>query len=187
MATTKTLITIQKLCKAGRILSKIVFIFCLIGGIACLAGMISLALIPHDINIGRVTIRGLIERSSEISLGTCYASMAAAVVSCAGEAVISKMAELYFKHELKAGTPFTTAGAKELIRLGICTIAISIGTAILAAVAYQIVSVIFENVREVSFSDSLSVGLGIMFIFSGFLCRYGAEATAEKQKYEEQN
>ena len=41
---------------------------------------------------------------------------------CAGEAVLAKFAEHYFKRELTDGTPFNLGGAKELMRLGILTI-----------------------------------------------------------------
>ena len=187
MTDTKTLHTLQTLCKVGKILSKIVFIFCLVGGIGCLVGITGLALVPGELRIGGVTIHGWIEQSSEISLGTCYAAMAAAAVLCAGEAVISKMAELFFRHELAAGTPFTFPGAKELIRLGICTVCISLGASGLAALVWQIMALFFENVREMSFGGISSVGLGIMFIFTGLLCRYGAEVTAEKNQKKEKS
>ena len=94
---------------------------------------------------------------------------------------------LFFKHELAAGTPFTFPGAKELIRLGICTVCISVGTSALAAIVYQIMALFFENVREMSFGGISSVGLGVMFIFTGLLCRYGAEVTAEKNQKEEKS
>ena len=45
----KTLQTIQTLCKVGRILSKIAFIICIVGAALCVAGIISLALIPEGI------------------------------------------------------------------------------------------------------------------------------------------
>jgi len=173
----KTLKKIQTLSKIGKIISKILFIFCLIGGIGCFVGIISLAVIPDGFKLGGVTIHSMIEKNAEISMGTCYTAMAVGVVLCAGEAVLCKLAEKYFKNELAAGTPFTFDGAKELMRLGICTICIPIGTAVISGIVYGIMSSIFSGVADYSFSNATSVGLGVMFIVMSLLCRYGAEIT----------
>lgn len=173
----KTLKTIQTLSKIGKIISKIIFIFCLIGGIGCFVGIISLAVIPDGFKLGGVTIHSMIKKNAEISIGTCYAAMAVGIVLCAGEAVLCKLAEKYFKNELAAGTPFTFDGAKELMLLGICTICIPIGTAVISGIVYGIMSSIFSGVADYSFSNTTSVGLGVMFIVISLLCRYGAEIT----------
>jgi len=171
----RTLNTIQTLAKVGRILCKIVFILTLIGVIGCVAGIVSLQLIPESIRIGEVTVRGLIERTAEISIGTCYAAMATGAVLCAGEAVLSKIAERYFVHELEAGTPFTLDGAKELQRLGICAICIPIGAKVIAEIVFHIMRNVFENVADLRGDEYLSLGLGVMLIVASLLCRYGAE------------
>ncbi|MBQ7714987.1 MAG: hypothetical protein IJT70_03850 [Clostridia bacterium] len=176
----KTLNTIQKLSKLGKILSKIIFVFCLVGGILCVVGIIGLALIPDGIKLGGVTIRGLIEKNADISVGTCYAAMAVGIVFCAGEAVLCKFAERYFKNELKAGTPFTFDGAKELMRLGILTICIPVGTTIIAEIVYQIMKHSFSDVVGFDLGGSISVGLGIMFIVTSLICRHGAEISQGK-------
>ena len=111
----KTLGVIQKLAKLGKILSKIVFIFCLVGGICCAVGIISLQFIPESFKLGGVTIQSMVERDAGISLGTSYASMAAGLILCVGEAVLAKLAVLkgrvmasaskkpYFSVRLKKG------------------------------------------------------------------------------------
>lgn len=179
MNKTKTLNTIQTLSKIGKILCKIIFIFCLIGFIGCIVGIIGLALIPNGLNIGGTTIHGIVEKSPEISLSTCYTAMAAGVVLCAGEAVLCKIAEHYFKNELEAGTPFTFEGAKELIRLGIFTICIPIATSIISGIVCAVMTAVFGKVYDFEFGKFISIGLGIMFIISGLLCRYGAEIQAK--------
>ena len=174
----KTLNTIQTLAKIGRILSRIVYIFCMIGGIGCLAGILSLLLLPESIKVGGVTVRGLIEVSEELSLGTCYASMAAGAVICAGEAVLARLAERCFKNELTAGTPFTIDGAKELMRLGICAICIPVGTRVIAEILYSVLGHFMQDVGEMQLGDTVSVGLGVMMIVASLLCRYGAECVS---------
>lgn len=173
----KTLKTIQTLSKIGKIISRIIFIFCLIGGIGCIVGIISLAVIPDGFRLGGVTIHSMIEKNAEISMGTCYTAMAVGIVFCAGEAVLCKIAENYFKNEFAAGTPFTFDGAKELMRLGICTICIPIGTAVISGIVYGIISSVFSGVADYNISNFTSVGLGVMFIIMSLLCRYGAEIT----------
>lgn len=182
---TKTLKTIQTLSKIGKVLCTIVFIFSLIGAIGCAVGLISLAVIPDGFRLGGVTIHGLIKKSGGVSLGTCYAAMGMGTVLCAGECVLCQFAKRYFVNELEAGTPFTFDGAKELIRLGILTICIPVGTAIIAGIIYGVMSVLYKNIGEVNLSNSVSVGLGIMFIITGLICRYGAEVSqknAEKSQ-----
>ena len=171
----KTLNTIQTLFKVARILSKIVFILSLIGGIGCIVGVISLALIPDGFKLGGVTVHSLIENSEALSTGAVYAALAVGAVLCAGEAVLSKLAERTFAHELAAGTPFTFVGAKEMIRLGVCTIAIPIATAIAAGIVYGIMNALLHSSPELDLSSSFSVGLGVMFIITGLICRHGAE------------
>ena len=183
----KTLQIIQTLFNVGRILCKIFFILCLIGGIGCALGIVSLALIPEGIKIGDTTIRGLIEQSADVSLGTCYAAMATGIVLCAGEAVLCRIAEDCFAYEVEVKTPFAFEVARKLMRLGICTICIPIGTGIVAAIVHGIFAAAMENVaaQDLSAFGSGSVGLGIMFLITGLLCRYGAEKTAPDRTDEE--
>ncbi len=171
----KTLNTIQKLSNAGRILSKIVFIFCLVGAIFCAVGLTFQSLLPESFKLGSVTIHGIVETSEDLSQGTSYAVLTAGLILCVGEAVLSGLAGRYFKNELAARTPFTFAGAKELIRLGVCAICIPLGTKLIADVAYQIFANLMPNVAEMELDGTLSVGLGIMMIVAGLLCRHGAE------------
>ena len=172
----KTLKTIQGLAKAGRIISKIIFILCLVGGIGCIVGIVCLAAIPDSFKLGGLTVHGIIETSGEVSMGTCYAAMAVGAVLCAGEAVLCKISENCFRYQVDAGTPFTFEGAKRLITLGVCAIAIPIGTSVIAAIVFAIMSAVFADTAKLDLSSASSVGIGIMLIVTGLLCRCGAEA-----------
>ena len=75
---TKTLGTIQTLAKIGRVLSKIVFIFSLIGAIGCAAGILSVRFLPESIQLGKTTIQGLVELTDELTpetLGALFDEM----------------------------------------------------------------------------------------------------------------
>ena len=176
-----TLKTLQVLARIGKILSKIVFIVCLVGGIFCILGIISLAIIPDGIRIGGTTVHGLVEQKAGVSLISLYASMAEGAVLCAGEAVLAKFAERYFENELAAGTPFTFDGAKELMRLGILAICIPIGTSIVAGICYGIFKLVMPDVGDVEMHSGVSVGLGVMMIVASLLCKHGTEVSEKTE------
>lgn len=172
---TKTLHTIQTLCNLGRILSKIVFIFSLIGAIACAAGALSIKLLPEPLQFGSVTIQGLVDLTDEIGPNEAFAALIVGAISLAAEAILSKLAERYFRNERKAGTPFTFAGAKQLIRLGVCAIVIPIASAVAVEIVHSVLEHYLTGVSSLDLADSASVGLGVMMIVAGLLCRHGAE------------
>lgn len=173
---TKTLRIIQKLAKVGKILSKIIAICCIVGAIGCIAGIVSLAITGQvEYSVNGFTLHGLIENSAQRSIGTLYAVMIVGLIVCNGEVIIAKKAANYFKNELTAGTPFTFAGAKEMLQLGIWIAAVSLATAIAEPIVYAIVSHYFPNVVEMSLGGAAQVGMGIAFILVSLLCKYGAE------------
>ena len=185
-----TLKTIQTLSKIGRILSKIVFICCVVGFCGCVVGIVSLGLGVEGLKLGGVTIHSIIANHSDMSMPTLYTAMATGVVLCAAEAVLSKFAERYFKNELADGTPFTMRGAKELMRLGIMTITIPLGTVIICSIGVAIADNFFPEIEKLSYNGYASVGLGVMMIVSSLFCRYGAEvcdgkALSESIEHEE--
>lgn len=173
---TKTLHIIQKLAKIGKVLSKIVAICCIVGAVGCLVGIASLSLGDFEaIKIGGVTIHSIIGKSAETSIGTVQASIAVGLILCTAEAVIAKLAQSYFQNELAAGTPFTFDGARQMLRLGISIIGISIGALIAADISYVIVNHCFADVADLHLDNSNQVGLGIAFIITSLLCKLGAE------------
>ena len=172
----KTLNIIQKLSKIGKVLSKIMFIFCVIGFCGCIVGILSMVLGVPTLKIGGVTLESILNTEAEVTVGTVYAAMAAGMILCAGEAVLAKFAEHYFKHELADGTPFTLAGAKEMQRLGILTICLPIGTQIVAEIIYAVMEQTMQGVAPLRLDSAGSVALGVMFIVPSLICRYGAES-----------
>lgn len=107
------------------------------------------------------------------------AALAGWLIVCAGEAVLAKFAEVYFKNELKAGTPFTLSGARELLRLGILTLAVPTGCVVAGRIVEGIAAGFMKTERASSigmyFDNAASIALGVMFIVISLLCRYGAE------------
>lgn len=177
----KTLNIIQKLSKIGKILSKIMFIFCIIGFCGSIVGILSMALGAPTLKIGGVTLESILQIEGGVTTGTAYAVMSAGMILCAGEAVLAKFAEHYFKREIADGTPFDLGGAKELMRLGILAICIPIGTQMIAEIVYAVMEQTLHGVAPSQLDLSDSVALGVMFIVMSLVCRYGAELHEEKE------
>lgn len=180
----KTLRTIQKLSKAGKILSRIAFVLALVGFCGCIAGLISVRWGNGSvIRWGGVTLHGILSHSDAYDLKTVAAALTGITFVCAGEAVLAWFAMRYFQNELKAGTPFTLSGAKELLRLGILTCAVPLGSAMAASIAEGIVSSYLlaarDSYSDIFFNNDGSIALGVMFIIMSLLCRYGAEQKAD--------
>jgi hypothetical protein len=176
----KSLNTIQKLSKIGKLLSKFAFIFSAIGFCGCIAGLLSLSFGNGSlIKIGGVTLHGLISEEYGYNIKSITATLSGWMVVCAGEAVLAKFAEVYFKNELRAETPFTLAGAKELLRLGIMTLTIPTGCAVAGSIVEGIIAGFMKvekaAVMDMYFDNEASIMLGIMFILGSLLCRYGGE------------
>lgn len=171
----KTLKAIQVLSKIGKILSTIVFVCSIVGASLCLAGIISLSLgIEGMLSFGGVSIHGLIENTGGFSIGNLYATLIVTIILCGGEIALSKIAQNYFKHEIEAGTPFTFDGAKEMLRLGICGVAIPLGTVMVSSIVHEIIGTFMSGVKDFPYGE-ISIGLGVTFIIVSVILKYGAE------------
>ena len=173
----KTLQTIQKLSKLGRILSKIVMICCIVAAALCLIGMILLAVgVDQILKLGDVTIHSLMDTQGEQALNDMYDALFGGAVLLAGEAVVAGFAAKYFRREYEAGTPFTFAGAKEMLRLGILSLAIPVVASIVSAIAGNIIT---HGQNTFSANPGISVTFGVLFIVVSLVFKYGAELTGD--------
>lgn len=177
----ETLDKIQKITKVCKTLSKIAYVTCFVAGIICAVSIICLAVIPDVFKIGGVTIRGIIEKSDDMSLSTTYSSLAVGILYCIGYRILFKYAYKYFNNELKSGTPFSIEGAKELNTLGLYTICIPIIVNFTAQVVCEIMKRTMSDIVDFSPSNYTSIILGLVIIVVGLICRYGAETTNQKE------
>lgn len=173
----KSLLILQKLSKLGKTLSRIVFIFSVIGFVGCIAGLLSLVFGNDSlIRIGGVTVHGPISSDAGENVVSIAGALAGWLIVCAGEAVLAKFAEAYFKNALKAQTPFTVDGARELQRLGILALAIPTGCAAIGTIVEGIIAGFAKTPKSALFMGSdAGILLGIMMIVGALLCRCGAE------------
>lgn len=168
---------LRVLATVGRILSTVVFVCCIVGASLCLLGIIGLSSgvgILH-ITVGDIDIIGLVEEHAGMTVSTMIAAMSVGIILCAGEAVVAKFGEVYFRHELEADNPFTYASAKETIRLGILTAAIPFVTGNMAFVFVLVMKMFFNNIGDVSVDTSFPVTLGVMLVVLGLFFWHAAE------------
>ena len=173
----KSLKTVQTLAKVGRVLSLIVFVCSIIGFVGCVVGAVVLGVVGADKYASLIEFA---EKASgekfAVSLQTALTAAVCGAIVCAGEAVLSKFAERYFKRELNDGTPFTCGGAAELRRLGLLAIFIPIGAYAAAFICYTIMAYALADVSKFdSFSGGGSISIGVMMLVASCLCKLGAE------------
>ena len=171
----KTLTNILTVFKVVRIIAKVVFILCIIGTAGSLLGFLCLplvgSLVPEEI---------LLEEG--VNLASAYPACIVGAVTCAGEAVFAFLAEKYFRSVLDAQTPFTEAGAKECLRLGIASLIITIATSIVAGIASAIVLLIQSGGASMDVDTTFSLSTGLFFLFLSLIFKHGAELHAAAQK-----
>ena len=170
----RTLHTIQVFVKVGKILSAIMYYCSLVSAILCLVGVACIG-IPGGIKIGGVNIYSMFVLPGDVSFGAYYSAMVTGFVFCAATCIVSKCAHRYFEKELADGTPFTSEGAHELMKLGICTLVAPIAAIVTAEICNAILSNYFVDVVDVSFDSSISVVLGVVIIAASVICKLGAE------------
>ena len=177
---------LQLIAQIGKILSKVAFVFSIIGICGCFVGLLSNVFGSGKVfKIGGVTIYGLLADFDAYNVKSISATLVAWLIVCIGQAVLAKFAELYFHNALMAGTPFTQVGARELRRLGILTMVIPTGCAVVAEVVQGILTgfmnVSVDGWMEFNFDNESSVVVGVMLIVGSFVCGYGAELLDSKK------
>ena len=180
----KTLRTIQKVAKLGKVLSTIVFVLCIVAAVLCIAGAVCWEMFGNfELKIlGGITISNMVTSETGIVGGGIYTACATGFVLILGEVILAKMAQKYFKRELQAGTPFTLEGAKELKALGIKTIVVPLIAYIAAAIVHWVmVRFLQMGGGEFETEITINLGLGIMFIVGSLLCKLGAQQSGEKK------
>ena len=166
---------IQKTFHVFEVLTKIAYMFSIVGAIICAVGALCafswysggqvFSLFGEPVTIFS-TGRGMNEMLA-VLLGDCIMLTAEAILLC--------FAGRYLKAEQAEGTPFTEAGAEQLNRLGIRCIWLPIAAMVLASV----IGVSF-GVEDLGIGSNLpSLATGIVLILASMIFRYGAALEAK--------
>lgn len=170
----KSLKIVQTFAKIAQIICKVLFILLVVVGSICLA-CIPLMVFSNsgDLSVFFMEFNGV---SLNLKGGIFILVIVSIVMAAA--AVIAKFYEIYFKNVVRAGTPFTHAGAKEMMRVGIIDLAVSLGVSLFVSLAFEIAmnGALGSAEAEISITSSA----GFAFILISFLLRYGADVLAAK-------
>lgn len=179
----ESLKTIQALSKIGKVLSTVTFVLSVVGVCLCIFSLIVVASgVEKLFTIGGVTVYpGIFAPNMGKEV---LALIAAWMIVCAGEAVVSCFVKKYFSNELKEGTPFGFSGAKELKRLGIIVISVTLGCYIFAEIAGEIILEFMDITSQIDFNSTFdnegAIAIGIMFIVFAQFCKHGAEVSKKR-------
>lgn len=167
MISVKSLKTVQTTAYVLKILAIIGAVGSFVGALGCLVGSTLLFALERDV-IKLVILEEYVTNNAHeyVALGV---TLIADAVICIGSGIVCSATADYLKNELADGTPFTLRGAKELMFLGIKTIAFPLGAIILASIICA-----YANIEE-TFTNEVEMGLGIALILLSFVFRYGAE------------
>ena len=176
----KSLKTIQGFAKAGKILSKIVFICSIVTFVTLAVGLIGLMFGSDVLKLGGESIVSYIENEAQLSLGSIYSSAITGMIISACEIFIAKTAENYFKFELNEKTPFTFEGAKKMRTLGIVTSCVTLASQPICGIADSITAKVMGSAESFDSDATANIIIGVTFIIVSFLCTYGAEILNEK-------
>ena len=165
--------TIQKISKVFKIISTVIFVLAIIATVILILSL-SIMLYLKDVSIEGISLTTLLADEG-LSVNDAIFAMIFSIISCIGTIVISIFAKRYFANELKAGTPFTHDGAKELRRLGIIFIAIPLGIALVSGIALGIGRQFIPELSDLQYSMKLDITIGVIFIIASVIFNYGAE------------
>ena len=180
----KSLKTVQTVCKVCKVLAEIAFVLLIVGAVLVLAAAIFTGTGNFDalVSSGALVLDEMLQQTG-VTQDYMVAVFVCLTIIIAAEAVVAKFINVYFKHELKAGTPFTFEGAKEMLRLGIITIAAPAGASLAATIVFGIMAA--GSGLDSEFNFEISLGMGLMFLALSPLLKHGTELRLRAQYAEE--
>lgn len=180
----KSLKTVQTVCKVCKVLAEIAFVMFVVIVALMLAAAIFIGAGKMDalMSSGGVVLDDMLQQTG-VTQEYMVAVFVCLTIIIAAEAVVAKFINVYFKHELKAGTPFTFEGAKEMLRLGIITIAVPAGASLVATIVFGIMAA--GSGLDSEFNFEISLGMGLMFLALSPLLKHGTELRLRAQNAEE--
>ena len=174
----KTLEPIQKTCKAFQTLAKIAMILSFIWAGTALAGLLCVLVWHIGGNIVGVPLEKVLDMTRTDGLAQLTGILLGDLVFALTDGLLFLFAHRYFKREQADGTPFTAAGAEQLMRLGIQTIVMPLAAVIISAVIYGC----FGMNRPGEWDNGTAVVLGITLILFSLILRHGAELRESSQQ-----
>lgn len=163
--------TIQKTFRIFTILTRIAYIFSIVGAVCCTAGTLVVVLDQTQWVPFRLFGKELIlVAPGSLSVSQMLMETLSGTVLLITEAILLRFALEYLKAEQAEGTPFTENGADRLKKLGIRCIYMPIVATVICGVFQTVL-----DAEEVAQMDNLpSVAVGVFLILTAMIFRYGA-------------
>lgn len=170
----KSLETIQKISKFGKIVSKIIFTLCFVALIIFFVAGLCVVTLPANIEITKDNLPFLETNNIKFSKNGVYDTLIVASIGVIAEMYIAKKAEKYFEFELQEGTPFTEESANKIRKLGIIIIVAPIIASLISFIIHIVIAKLFGDVGEIELNYDISLTMGLFFLFLSAVFRYGA-------------
>ena len=165
----KNLEIVQKTAKVLGIISKVVYVLCIVGAVGSLVGLVALCFANSNPDFA-VKIQQESEYTGRQLIGFCIIGLVNSIIWV----VVSKSHRDYFMMEQNDGNPFTQEGAKAFRTLGIMNIV----APMIAVIATAILEAIFKVNTDIR--PDAGFGLGVAMILISFVLAYGAELEEKK-------
>lgn len=167
----KSLQTVQKTFRVFQVLTKIAFIFSVVGASICAVGALCAVTWYNGGEVFSLFGEPVTIFDSGKGLNQTLAVLLSDLVYLTADAILLAFAGRYFKAEQAEGTPFTENGANLIRKLGIRCIWMPIVAIVIASVITVCLGV--EQSGDVSNLPSLITG--VVLILASLIFRYGAE------------
>ena len=167
----KSLKTIQKTFRVFQILTKIAFVFCIVGVSICTVGTLCAAAWYNGGTVFSLLGEPITIFTNGESMKQILAMLLSNLVCLITDVILLSFAGQYLKNEQAEGTPFTMNGANSIRKLGIRCIWMPIVSMIIAFVITGCLGV--ERSGDVG--NLPGVLTGIVLILASLIFRYGAE------------
>ena len=167
----KSLQTIQKTFRVFQILTKIAFVFSIVGAAICVVGVLCAAVWYNGGQVFSLFGEPVTIFSSGKGLNQVLAVLLSDMVLLTADAILLGFTGGYFKAEQAEGTPFTENGANLLRKLGIRCIWMPIVAVVIASV----ITVCLGAESGGDISNLSGLVTGIVLILASLIFQYGAE------------
>lgn len=167
----KSLQSIQKTFKVFQILTKIAFVFSVVGASICAVGALCAVTWYNGGQVLSIFGEPIKIFSDYTDMLQNYSELLAEIFVLSADAILLGFAHSYLKTEQSEGTPFTEKGATLLRKLGIRCIYIPIVAIVIATAITACVGVPSTG----DFSNLPSLATGIVLIITSLIFRYGAD------------
>lgn len=167
----RSLQTVQKTFRVFQILTKIAFIFSIVGASICAVGALCAMAWYTGGQVFSLFGEPVTIFASGEGLNQTLAVLLSDLILLVTEAILLAFAGRYLKTEQAEGTPFTENGANLIRRLGIRCIYMPIVAIVIASV----ITVCLGVERSGDISNLPSLVTGIVLILASLIFHYGAE------------